>query len=396
MMNKFPVNSPEWLIKEIQEKGGMISFYDFMDIVLNDQINGYYGSGKANIGISGDFVTSPSLSEDFSFFLAIQIEEWLSQIKSNNNFNESQSIIEFGSGRGCLIKGLINYFSDNNEQILKNISFKIVELNQGMRIKQEESLKHFLNNGVDISWIKLDDLEDKSINGIVIANEVLDAFPVERIQYSEGQIYQQCVSFNEKDGEIFLLKNNLNENLKERINYLKSNFGINIPPDNAQEGWTTELHMHHAEWLMQINNKLKMGVLLIIDYAIESRKYYSTQKKDGTILAYKNQKVLNEVLFSPGDCDLTCHICSDILIKQAKDIGFRLNGMVKQGEALLLLGLAEKLYSIQNSCKNDLSKALVKREALLRMVDPHCLGDFKWFIFEVSEDNYKFKSKCIH
>ena len=395
-MNKFPVNRPEWLIKEIQEKGGRISFYNFMDIVLNDKINGYYGSGKANVGISGDFVTSPTLSEDFSFFLAIQIEEWLEQIKSNNNFNGIFNIIEFGSGTGCLIKGLINYFFDNNKQILKNISFKIVELNQGMRIKQEENLETFLNNDVNISWINLDDLEDKSIYGIVIANEVLDAFPVERIQYSEGKIYQQCVSFNEKHGELFFLKNNLNENLKERINYLKNNFGINIPPDNAREGWTTELHMHHSEWLMQINKKLKMGVLLIIDYAIESRKYYSSQKNDGSIVAYKDQKVLNEVLFSPGDCDLTCHICSDILIKQAKDNGFEFNGMVKQGEALLLLGLAEKLYSIKNSCENDISKALLKREALLRMVDPLCLGDFKWFIFEVSEDNYKFKSKCIH
>ena len=74
MMNKFPANSPKWLIKKINEKGGKVTFYDFMDIVLNDPNNGYYGSGKANIGINGDFVTSPSLTGDFSYFLSIQIE----------------------------------------------------------------------------------------------------------------------------------------------------------------------------------------------------------------------------------------------------------------------------------------------------------------------------------
>ena len=395
MMNKFPANSPKWLIKKINEKGGNVTFYEFMDIVLNDPNNGYYGSGKANLGINGDFVTSPSLTGDFSYFLSIQIEEWLEQIKNSTKFKGDFNIIEFGSGKGCLIKGIIHYFFINNKKILKDISFKIIELNPGMKIKQKNNLEEFLNYGVDISWIKFEDFKDKSINGIVIANEVLDAFPVERIQYSGEHLYQQSVAFNEKLGELFLCKNNLNENLRSRINYLKNQFGINIPPEHAPEGWTTELHMHHSEWLKQIYKKVNIGILLIIDYAIESKKYYSSKKHDGTLLAYKNQKAINDFLFSPGDCDLTCHICSDILILEAKDIGFGFNGIVKQGEALLLLGLAEKLYKIQKSYQNDISKALLKREALLRLVDPLCLGDFKWFIFEVAEQDVYFKSKCI-
>ena len=396
MMNKFPANSPKWLIKKINENGGKVTFYDFMDFVLNDPNNGYYGSGKANLGINGDFATSPSLSNDFSFFIAIQIEEWLKQINNSKTFNGNLNIIEFGSGNGCLIKGIIYYFFNKNKQILENISFKIIELNQGMIIKQRENLKEFLSKGIDISWIKLEELEDKSINGIVIANEVLDAFPVERIQYSQGSLHQQCVSFDQKLGKLILLKNKLNENLKIKINYLKNKFGINIPPVKATEGWTTELHVYQSEWLKQIYKKLNFGILLIIDYAIDSKKYYSSKKHDGTILAYKDQKAINDFLFSPGDCDLTCHICSDILIMKAKDIGFGFNGIVKQGEALLLLGLAEKLYDIQNFYQNDISKALLKREALLRLVDPLCLGDFKWFVFDVAEKGFNFKSKCIN
>ena len=79
-MNSLPVNSPEWLSKIILKKGGTISFYDYMNIVLNDSQNGFYGSGKANLGINGDFVTSPSLSFDFSYFLSVQIEEWIEKI----------------------------------------------------------------------------------------------------------------------------------------------------------------------------------------------------------------------------------------------------------------------------------------------------------------------------
>ena len=81
-MNSLPANNQEWLIKKIIKKGGTISFYDYMNFVLNDPKHGYYGSGRATLGSRGDFVTSPSMSDDFAFFLSKQIEEWLIQIKS--------------------------------------------------------------------------------------------------------------------------------------------------------------------------------------------------------------------------------------------------------------------------------------------------------------------------
>ena len=65
-MKSLPANNQEWLIKKIIKKGGTISFYDYMDFVLNDLNNGYYGSGKANLGSKGDFVTSPTISILFS------------------------------------------------------------------------------------------------------------------------------------------------------------------------------------------------------------------------------------------------------------------------------------------------------------------------------------------
>ena len=65
-MNSLPANNPDWLVKKIIKMGGTISFYDFMNFALNDPINGYYGSGKAELGVRGDFVTSPSLSDDES------------------------------------------------------------------------------------------------------------------------------------------------------------------------------------------------------------------------------------------------------------------------------------------------------------------------------------------
>ena len=172
---------------------------------------------------------------------------------------------------------------------------------------------------------------------------------------------------------------------------------MSIPPEYAPEEWTSELNIDNLSWLKNLSRKINNGILLIIDYAIDSKKYYSPQRNDGTILAYKNQRAFREILHSPGEFDLTCHICSDLLIYQAKLAGFESLGLVKQGEALLLLGLAQKLFEIQNNLKNDLSQALIRREAMLRLVDPLCLGDFKWFVFKKSGNKeLSIESTCIN
>ena len=189
----------------------------------------------------------------------------------------------------------------------------------------------------------------------------------------------------------------LTEEIKKFIKEIKIELGVNIPPEDAPEEWTSELNIDNLSWLKNLSRKINNGILLIIDYAIDAKRYYSPQKNDGTILAYKNQRAFREILHSPGEFDLTCHICSDLLIYQAKLAGFESLGLVKQGEALLLLGLAQKLFEIQNNLKNDLSQALIRREAMLRLVDPICLGDFKWFVFKKSSNNeFSIESKCLN
>ena len=393
-MNSFPANSPEWLSKRILNKGGIISFQEYMDIVLNDPLEGYYGSGKAKLSIDGDFVTSPSLSEDFSRFLAIQLNQWLKQLSKELKFTQKLKIIEFGSGDASLLKGIISYLLKNEKDILNSLSFLIIEINNGMVEKQKNNLKDFINKGVDISWIDFEDLEDESLNGIIIAHEVLDAFPVERIQYSNGEIFRQGVSFDKQKGSLDFKLIQLNDQLIQYLTYIKEEIGVAIPPLDAPDGWTTELRVNDSEWLNGINKKFKNGILLIIDYAIDSKRYYSAKRIDGTLITYKDQKASNDLLRKPADCDMTSHLCSDILINQAKLNGFECLGSVKQGEALLALGLSKELFQIQDNFKDDLSGALLKREALLRLVDPLCLGDLKWFVFQ-KKGSINFSSECI-
>ena len=395
-MKSLPANNQEWLIKKIIKKGGTISFYDYMDFVLNDLNNGYYGSGKANLGSKGDFVTSPSMSDDFAFLLSKQIYEWLIQLKSQSIFDDKLSVIEFGAGDGSLMSGLLEYFFINDKNILKNVCFIIIEPNKGMIKKQQKKLEKYLKLGFDLLWRSLEELEDRSLNGVVLANEVLDALPVERIINLKGKMQRQGVSIDKKSGRLFFEAISITKELEKSIASVQEKLDINIPPKYAPEGWTTEWHIDNKKWLMAIYAKINNGILLIIDYAKEAKRYYSLGNSNGTLISYKNQKIVENIFESPGDCDLTSHICIESLIYDSETLGFETIGIIKQGEALLSLGLAERLFEIQNELKDDISKALSRREALLRLVDPICLGDFKWFVFsKFNNKKFKINSICI-
>ncbi len=395
-MNSLPVNNPDWLIKKIIKMGGTISFYDYMNFALNDPSNGYYGSGKAELGAQGDFVTSPSLSDDFAFFVGKQIEEWLIQLKSNHLCDQKLFVIDFGAGDGSFISGLIKYLFESSNNSLEGVSFVIIEPNKGMIEKQKIKLQEFLGLGIDILWKGLEEIEGNNINGIFIANEVLDALPVERLTFSKGKLCRQAVSIDKKSSRLFFDELPITSELEKSIKLAEIKLGITIPPGDALEGWTTEWHIDNSKWLKGIYEKINNGILLIIDYAKEARNYYGLRNSNGTIISYKNQKTSNNILESPGDSDLTSHICIETLINDAEILGFKNLGTTKQGEALLALGLAERLYEIQKDFKTDLSKALARREALLRLVDPICLGNFKWFVFhKLKEKKSNITSTCL-
>ncbi len=395
-MKSLPANNQEWLIKKIIKKGGTISFYDYMNLVLNDPNNGYYGSGKVAFGSKGDFVTSPSMSDDFAFLLSRQIEEWLVQLKSKSICDDKLSVVEFGSGDGSLLSGVLEYFFVNNKKLLKNVCFIIIEPNKGMVEKQQKKLERYLKLGFDILWRSLEELEDKSLNGVVLANEVLDALPVERIINLKGKMNRQGVSIDKVTGGLSFVEIVITQELEESIALAKDKLDIDIPPKDAPEGWTTEWHIDNKKWLKAIYAKINNGILLIIDYAKEAKRYYSLHNCNGTLISYKSQKIVENIFESPGDCDLTSHVCIESLIYDSETLGFETIGIVKQGEALLSLGLAERLFEIQHELKADISKALSRREALLRLVDPICLGDFKWFVFsKFKSKKTKINSSCI-
>ena len=92
----------------------------------------------------------------------------------------------------------------------------------------------------------------------------------------------------------------------------------------------------------------------------------------------KQQQASDELLADAGCRDLTAHLCIDTLLAHARDQGWTVLGQCRQGEALLALGLGERLHNLQRLPATELPQALQRREALLRLVDPAGLGEFRW------------------
>jgi len=373
---------PEWLWKRLQQHGNRVPFSTFMDWALHDPVHGAYGSGQLRVGQSGDFVTSPSLGEDFSALLADQLIDWLELLAACHP-ESVLSIVDVGAGEGDLIAQLIPLLEASAAEWLPRLECVLVDINPGMQLRQKQRL-HSLGS-IPCRWCSLQELARDPVKGIMIAHELLDALPVERLILKGGSLRRQMVALHSSEASEPLLRwdddplpSALNAQIKEQTDR-----GIvELPPRGAEEGWATEWHHSVAPWMKEASAAITDGMLLVVDYALESRRYYAPRRSDGTLLAYRRQAASSDVLRDAGSQDITAHLCLELLIEAASEAGWMIAGQCRQGEALLALGLAERLTALQQLPADQLAEALNRREALLRLVDPSCLGELRWFAFQ--------------
>ena len=366
-----------------------------MDLALNDPENGYYGCGHGRIGVNGDYVTSPSLGTDFAALLAHQLAIWLQQIPADGQL----SLVEVGPGEGDMAADLIASLATLIPDQLGRMELVLVERNEGMRERQRQRLAEVRD--LPIRWCSLQELQAAPIRGVVLAHELLDALPIDRLTWQEGTLQLQGVALRDS-GTLELVRLPLPSALLQQIAEISSRAGVDLPPSGSPEGWTSEWHSDQFSWLQSMRAGLRRGLLLVIDYAMEARRYYSSRRIDGTLLCFSNQQAHGDPLSMVGRQDMTAHLCLETLHAAAELADWQLLAEGRQGEILLGLGLAQRLHALQSLSPDRLPEALSRREAMLRLVDPAGLGEFRWllygaglepcrFSFSVPRDNAEFR-----
>ncbi len=376
-MEQKAASCPDWLATHLQQAGGAVPFARFMDLALNEPDHGYYGAGRARIGTHGDFVTSPSLGSDFAALLAPQLLTWLASLPQTDP-DQRLSIVEIGPGEGHLARDLIAQLRGSDPALLARIEMVLVEANPGMRQRQQDLLRQV--DDLPVRWCSLEQLQSNPVRGVLIAHELLDALPVERLLWREGSLQQEWVELDPSGG---LRKTHrpLPVALQDEINCACRNRGIQLPPPDAEEGWITEWNSALTDWFAAVSAAVDAGVLLVIDYALEAHRYYTARRSEGTLMAVRAQQGGLSPLDQPGEQDLTAHLCIDVVDEAAEHHGWAVGDKAKQGEVLLALGLAQRLHALQQLPGQHLAEALQRREALLRLVDPAGLGAFRWLTY---------------
>ncbi len=351
-----------------------------MDWVLHDPEHGAYASGRLRIGPKGDFSTAPSLSDDFAALLAPQVASWLEQLGSG-----PLALIETGPGEGSLAADLAAELARGWPQLAARTELVLVDPSAGLVERQRQRLS---GCPLPVRWSTFEQLADQPLVGVVLAHEVLDALPVERIVW-DGRLWRrQRVALTPDgaatdggNGETAGLALVSGEPLEEPDLARLADLGLADPGPERPAGWCSELHPGLEPWLQSCGATLHSGVLLVIDYALEAFRYYGPQRSCGTLMAYRAQQASADPLRDPGCWDLTAHLCLESLTAAATVAGWRCLGQTRQGEALLALGLAQRLHGLQQRPELSLAELLPRREALLRLVDPTALGDFRWVAF---------------
>ena len=366
--------APAWLAERLREAGGAVPFRTYMQWALHDPEHGAYGSGRLQVGPRGDFATSPSLGPDFAALLAPQIAQWLEQQPAD----QPLSLVEAGPGEGDLALQLAQELAAGWPELAARTALVLIEPNAGMAERQRARLREC---PLPCRWQSFAELAAQPVRGVLLAHEVLDALAVERIVWDGTLWRRQQLALHEAPDAQPSLRLEPGEPLEPQELAQLETLGLLQPGSQRPPGWCTELHPEQAPWLQAAAAALGSGVLLVIDYAHEAWRYYAPQRSNGTLMAYRQQQASPDPLQEPGYWDLTAHLCLESLEQAALATGWQPLGQRRQGEALLALGLAQRLHGLQHQSGAGLDALLARREALLRLVDPHTLGDFRWAAF---------------
>ena len=312
----------------INEKGGAIGFDEYMSAVLYEPGLGYYSAGSRKFGAEGDFVTAPEISSLFSQCLAYQCAQVLSELGSG-------SILELGAGTGVMARDLL---LELEKLDLLPENYFILEVSADLKQRQQQLLKQSIPHLFErISW--LDSLPETSFNGLILANEILDALTVKRFKKTSDSFKEMKVAC---DGDTFgWIEGAADEQLLKVITQLESEL-----PETLPEEYVSEININTKQWVSGLEAVLKSGVILFIDYGYSKQEYYHPARNDGTLLCHYRHHVHADPFYYPGLQDITASVNFTDVAESAHSLGLHVSGYTNQAYFLFGCGLEKILGDI--------------------------------------------------
>ncbi|MBI4742695.1 MAG: SAM-dependent methyltransferase [Betaproteobacteria bacterium] len=340
---------------EIGRAGGWIGFNRFMELALYAPGMGYYSGGAHKFGEAGDFVTAPEISPAFARTLAAQVEQILAL--------SAPAIVEAGAGSGRMAADLL--LELERRQALPE-RYAILELSGELRARQRatitESAPHLLERTI---W--LDRLPER-FDGLVLANELLDAMPVHLVVWRDGgtgrDICERGVGIG--DGGAFAWADRpAGGRLLERARILAAECAL-------PAGYLSEINLAAPAWGAEWARILGRGALLLIDYGFPGHEYYHPQRDTGTLMCHYRHHAHGEPFYLPGLQDITAHVDFTAVVEAGHESGLELLGYTTQASFLIACGLTEVLA---RTPPDDALRYLPQAKAAQKLISPAEMGE---------------------
>ena len=334
---------------------GPIPFARFMDLALHAPGLGYYSAGAPKIGSTGDFITAPEISPLYSRCIARQCQQVIESLDGGD-------ILEVGAGSGVMASDVL--LELETLQALPT-HYYILESSADLRQRQQQLLRFRCAHLMDrICWL---DTLPAVFNGVVLANELLDAMPVHRIEFTQNGVME---SYVDAIGDEFVWRvGNITEPaLAARANALLTEFGTSP----FLEGYTSEVNLAAESWINSIAAMLSQGLLLIVDYGFPRHEYYHPDRSGGTLMCHYRHYAHANPLILVGIQDLTAHIDFTAMAQAGADSGLEVSGYTSQAYFLLALGLDQM---VAQSDPSEIRQHLTLTQQVKTLTLPNEMGE---------------------
>ena len=355
---------------QLAAAGGWLSFERFMELALYAPGLGYYSAGSVKIGVGGDFVTAPEVSDLFNRCVARQCAEILT--------TTGGEILELGAGTGRMAATVLTALG---AQGILPERYAILEVSADLAARQRARLAQ-LPSQLRERVVWLEGLPQSPLRGVMLANEVADALPCRRFTWRDGVVRELGVALGETTASAGGAPGGAPEDCGEEISFREQSAAAEPALARACEGllaslegelppgYVSELCLRVEPWIASLSECLGRGVLLLCDYGLPRRHYYHRERASGTLRCHFKQRAHADPYINVGVQDITAWVDFTRIAEAALAADLTLAGFATQAAFLLATGL-EGLVA---EAGDDVQRAWLAGEAR-RLVLPEEMGE---------------------
>lgn len=347
------------LAEQIAANAGWISFERYMDLALYAAGLGYYSAGAHKLGEGGDFTTAPELSALFGRCLAQQCAVVLRELRGRSVKTDDPvgaaapgraastrrgAILEIGAGTGRLAVDLLSGLEERGELPER---YCILEISADLRERQrrliETRIPHLYSR---VEW--LDAPPPQSFDGVILANEVLDALPVARFRWHADRCEELGVGLEQ--GRLVWAARPAGDAMRGVCNALREAGG------GWDDGYESEYCPRLEHWAHTVTRPLAAGMVLWIDYGLPRRQYYFRERREGTLMCHFRQRAHADPFLHPGLSDITAWVDFTSLAHASRSGAWRLEGFTTQAHFLAGLDIEREMHGLAGGDANRFAR----------------------------------------